>query len=170
MSVSLLDADPPIWRLLEVRSSTTLAELSAVIQTAFGWSGEHQHVFTTPHGLVADPGADLPAADERTVTLAEAMTHGHLQYRYDLGDAWDHLVRLEKVTPSDPRLRYPRCTDGARAAPPEHVAGGVHGYAALLSVLPHPDHPDHPHLTEYLDADFDPNHFSATAIDAELRD
>ena len=103
------------------------------------------------------------------VTLAEAMTHGRFEYRYDLGDAWDHLVRLEKVLPSDPRVAYPRCTDGARAAPPEHV-GGIHGYTALLSVLPHPDHPDHAQLTEFVDADFDPTLFPRTEIDAALRD
>lgn len=36
---------PLIWRRLLVRGDTTIAELHAVLQTAFGWDGEHLHQF-----------------------------------------------------------------------------------------------------------------------------
>src|SRR5664279_335770 len=34
---------PLIWRRLLVRADTTIAGLHAVVQTAFGWDGEHLH-------------------------------------------------------------------------------------------------------------------------------
>ncbi|WP_424189738.1 plasmid pRiA4b ORF-3 family protein [Actinokineospora sp. G85] len=170
MHTSVIEAAPPIWRRLELPSGMVLSEVHAALLVAYGWSGERQHVFTTPYGLAADLDAGLPAADERTVTLAEALSRRTFQYRYDLGDAWDVLVRLEKTHHPDPALTYPRCTDGARAAPPEHILGGIHGYSSVLSVLGHPNHPDHAQLTEFLDADFDPELFPLSEVDAALRD
>ncbi|HEY5855304.1 MAG TPA: plasmid pRiA4b ORF-3 family protein [Aldersonia sp.] len=36
---------PMIWRRLEVPATTTIAGLRDVLQTVFGWSGEHLHRF-----------------------------------------------------------------------------------------------------------------------------
>ena len=36
---------PLIWRRLLVTSDTTIAELHAIIQIAFGWSDSHLHQF-----------------------------------------------------------------------------------------------------------------------------
>ena len=36
---------PLIWRRLEVPATTTIAGLHSVLQTVFGWSGEHLHRF-----------------------------------------------------------------------------------------------------------------------------
>ncbi|OLR90568.1 hypothetical protein BJP25_28515 [Actinokineospora bangkokensis] len=157
-----------MWRRLDLPAAMSLAEVSDALLTAFGFSGEQQHLFTTPYGLAADVEANLPAADERTVTLAEALARGTFQYRYDLGDAWDVLVRAEKRLPVEPGAEYPRCVGGERAGPPEHV-GGVHGYAALLAVLDHPGHPDHAQLTEFVDDGFDPAAFDLAAVDDALR-
>jgi hypothetical protein len=43
LRVVLAGISPLIWRQLEVAGSTTLAELHRILQTAFGWSGEHLH-------------------------------------------------------------------------------------------------------------------------------
>jgi hypothetical protein len=40
---------PLIWRRLLVSAEATIADLHAILQTAFGWSGEHLHHFTV-HG------------------------------------------------------------------------------------------------------------------------
>lgn len=40
---------PLIWRRLLVRDATTIAELHAIIQIAFGWSDDHLHQFVI-HG------------------------------------------------------------------------------------------------------------------------
>jgi hypothetical protein len=49
--------------------------------------------------------------------------HERFLYEYDLGDGWQHEVRLEQVIPAKPGAVYPVCTGGARAAPPENCGG-----------------------------------------------
>jgi hypothetical protein len=41
LRVVLHGISPLIWRRLVIPAGTTIAELHAVLQTAFGWSGEH---------------------------------------------------------------------------------------------------------------------------------
>jgi hypothetical protein len=36
---------PLIWRRLLVPGQTTIAQLHTILQTAFGWDGEHLHRF-----------------------------------------------------------------------------------------------------------------------------
>lgn len=49
------------------------------------------------------------------------------EYLYDFGDSWEHLIRLEKIQPTDPdRKAFAKCPGGARAAPAEDC-GGVPG-------------------------------------------
>ena len=64
---------PLIWRRLLVPADTTIAELHAILQTVFGWSGEHLHRFLI-HGreygisYVGGPGF---RDDARTIRLGE---------------------------------------------------------------------------------------------------
>jgi len=53
-------------------------------------------------------------------------------YEYDMGDCWQHDIRLEQVLPRDPRKRYPVCTDGDGDCPPEDC-GGPWGYRELMA-------------------------------------
>ncbi|HEB29488.1 MAG TPA: plasmid pRiA4b ORF-3 family protein, partial [Spirochaetes bacterium] len=45
LKITLLDHEPKIWRIVEVKSSIGLLELHAVIQTAMGWTNSHLHHF-----------------------------------------------------------------------------------------------------------------------------
>jgi hypothetical protein len=45
LKITLLETVPPVWRRVQVRSDTTLAELHAVIQVAMGWEGYDLHSF-----------------------------------------------------------------------------------------------------------------------------
>ena len=50
---------PLIWRRLLVPDQATIAGLHAIVQTAFGWSGEHLHSFTVhgaQYGICCDGG------------------------------------------------------------------------------------------------------------------
>ncbi|HEY5858418.1 MAG TPA: plasmid pRiA4b ORF-3 family protein [Aldersonia sp.] len=174
IKVELSGLEPPIWRRLEVPGDITLARLHAVIQVAFDWDDCHLHAFKTEYGEfgLADP--DYERRSENPVTL-EQVARGAgatIRYTYDFGDDWDHDITVEQVLDRDRAARYPRCTGGDRAAPPEDC-GGVGGYAELTEALADPDHPEHDGLLEWLGFDyadeFDPDDFDADAVNETLR-
>jgi len=72
-------------------------------------------------------------------------------------------VRLEAIVQPEPRRRYPRCLDGARACPPEDV-GGVSGYWDFLKAIKNPKHPEHQELLEWAGGSFDPERFDPTRV------
>jgi len=49
LRVVLHGISPLIWRRLLVPATATIAELHSVLQTVFGWGGEHLHRFVI-HG------------------------------------------------------------------------------------------------------------------------
>src|SRR5438552_12948768 len=64
---------PLIWRRLLVRSDSTIADLHATLQLAFGWSDEHLNRFVV-HGReygVAHPGGLWFRDDPQEVRLAD---------------------------------------------------------------------------------------------------
>jgi hypothetical protein len=124
-----------VWRRLQVASDTTVAQLHAVMQTVMGWEDLHLHQFRI-HGKaygVSRDGGILFEDDPRQVRLADfKLRKGErFIYEYDMGDVWQHDIRLEQTFPLDPRKRYPVCTDGAGDCPPEDC-GGPWGYRQLL--------------------------------------
>ena len=44
------DADPPIWRRIDLRSDMTLDLLHQVLQVAFDWTDSHLHRFSLGGG------------------------------------------------------------------------------------------------------------------------
>lgn len=55
-------------------------------------------------------------------------------YTYDFGDSWEHGIVLEKRLPVDSITKYPVCTDGQLARPPEDC-GGIPGFYDLVEVI-----------------------------------
>ena len=88
-------------------------------------------------------------------------------YTYDFGDDWKHLIEVEKIAPAEPGVRYPRCTDGARANPIEDC-GGPWGFADLLAAAGHPEHERFGDLEEWGLAKWDPAKFSVEKSDRAL--
>ncbi|MDN5861014.1 MAG: plasmid pRiA4b ORF-3 family protein, partial [Pseudonocardia sp.] len=121
LKITLRGSKPPIWRRVEVASTTDLAHLHEIIQATFGWHGYHMWVFTTAAGEYGEPDPELGHADAARRRLSDvAPARGdRIRYTYDFGDDWEHDVMVETITPAEPDLTYPRCVTGRRARPPE---------------------------------------------------
>lgn len=174
LKVTLRGVRPPIWRRIEVRSEATLAELSVLLEAAMGWLGGHLHAFDVK-GVIyepPDPDGDLfrHAEDETTHPLGEVLpsVKAKMRWDYDFGDGWQHDVLVESIEPTADDAKYPRCTGGRRACPPEDC-GGPWGYHDLLDAIADPRHGRHDELTEWLPADYDPNHFDPHEMTADMR-
>ncbi len=115
LRVVLREISPLIWRRLLVPAETTLAGLHDILQVAFAWSDEHLHRFVVH-------GADYDLAAVRLADLGLRETERFV-YDYDFTDFWRHDLRVEQVLAVEPGRRYPRCTGGRRAGPPEDCGG-----------------------------------------------
>jgi hypothetical protein len=125
--VVLQGISPLIWRRLLIRSDMSLATLHTTLQIVFAWSDVHLHSFRI-HGKEygsARPGGPGFDSDARHMQLAALRLHRgeRFSYVYNFIDHWVCDLRLEAMLPVDPRRRYPVCTGGKRAAPPEDCGG-----------------------------------------------
>jgi len=173
LAVTLQDTDPPIWRRVLVDGARTLDHLHEVLQAAFGWWNCHLYEFETASARYGIPNPDWdigpPTRDARTTRIDAAVGAGAVfLYRYDFGDGWVHMVRVEEALPAGSVARVPACLDGARACPPEDC-GGPWGYGELLEILADPAHPEHAERVAWLDRPFDPEAFDPTGFEDDLR-
>jgi hypothetical protein len=138
LRVVIAGISPLIWRRLEVTASTTIAGLHAIVQTAFGWSGEHLHRFViggTEYGIsyLGGPGFRDDAAQVRLAGLR--LREGErFTYEYNFSAAWRVDLRVEQIACAQPGRAHPRCTGGRRAGPPEDWDGP---WAFLERTQPH---------------------------------
>lgn len=170
LKVSLRGSEPAIWRRILVPADFTLYQLHAVLQCAFDWRGEHLHAFVIRRSCYTLPDEDdvAPDHDESDVHLADVAGLGaRFVYEYDFGDAWDHEVLVEKVTPADDHLVLPVCLDGERAAPPED-SGGVADYEEKLLILSDPTDPAYRAVIGELGRAFDPEAFDRGRVNEKL--
>jgi hypothetical protein len=168
LKVTLRYTQPPIWRRLLMPATMTLGDLHAAIQTAMGWEDSHLHAFWVDGRQYGRRGSLDDAADESRLTLDRLVKTGidRFSYTYDFGDDWEHLIVIEKGTPSEP-VTYPICVAGKRKCPPDDC-GGVPGYERLLEILDDPSHPDYAESVEWVDEGFDPEEFDIKAANALL--
>ncbi len=135
LKVSLRAITPMIWRRLLVTSDTTIAQLHGVLQIAMGWEDLHLHQFRIhgkAYGIYRDGGISF-ADNPHEVTLAAfRLRKGErFVYEYDMGDYWQHDIRVEQVLPLEPGKTYPVCIAGDGDCPPEDC-GGPWGYMSLM--------------------------------------
>ncbi|MFC0003971.1 plasmid pRiA4b ORF-3 family protein [Micromonospora siamensis] len=171
LKVSLAGVRPPVWRRVLVPGGFTLDRLHRVVQYAMGWRDCHLHCFEIDGVAYGepDPDGELALRDELDVRLdAVAGKGSRLHYTYDFGDWWEHDLLVEDVVAADPEQRYPSCSDGARACPPEEV-GGPAGYLRLLAASTDPGHPEHDRLRDWAGERFDPEAFDAGRVSTLLR-
>jgi hypothetical protein len=164
---------PLVWRRFRVPDDLTLAQLHDVIQAAMDWQGFHLHEFTFAGQAYGVPDPDYDGErevmHERSVRLRDlGLSAGdRLEYLYDFGDNWRHVLELEEVFPCDTEDVNPLCLGGECCTPPEDV-GGVSGYEEFLEALSDPNHEEHDHMKSWAGRRFDANEFSLEEANARL--
>jgi hypothetical protein len=89
--------------------------------------------------------------------------------RYDFGDSWTHVLKVEAVLPRDEGASAAVCTGGERPGPPEDC-GGVSGYE-LIAAAADPSAPHHAEaraqFRDWYGEDADPADFDLTPFDLD---
>lgn len=158
LKVTIRDIRPPIWRRIQVESSTSLSKLHLIIQAAMGWYNCHLHSFSIDGVEYGDPehSYGLELRDENKAKLGSLIKQekAKLFYTYDFGDSWEHLILVEKILPKETKISYSTCIKAKRACPPEDC-GGAWGYLEFLEAIQNPNHPERENFLEWLEEDFD---------------
>jgi hypothetical protein len=108
---------PLIWRRLFVAGQTTIAGLHSILQTVFGWSGEHLHRFRihgTEYGTYSVGGFWF-RDDAHTVRLGNLALRPRerFSYEYNFFAGWQVDLWVEQIRRStEPGKGYLRCTGG----------------------------------------------------------
>jgi hypothetical protein len=173
--VTLKESDPPIWRRIQV-PDCTLGELHEVLQVVMGWEDYHLHQFLVrgeSYGTLEPEDAlwDMEKHDEEEMSIRQIVKMERkvrFTYEYDFGDSWQHEIVLEKMLEPEPKVKYPRCVEGAMACRPEDC-GGVWGYSEFLEAIGNPKHESHEDMLEWIGGEFDPQKFSVDEVNKELR-
>jgi hypothetical protein len=176
LKVELVGSEPPIWRRVQVPAAFTLGDLHHLIQIVMGWDDAHLHrfqvgsrTFVTESPWIRPPSdqGDEDADDVTLWSLKLAVPGRNFEYLYDFGDHWLHRITIERALQREPAVRYPRCADGERIAPPED-SGGVYRYAYLLEALADPEHAEHDDALEWFGEGFDPDALDLDRINERL--
>jgi hypothetical protein len=172
LKITLKGSKPPIWRRVQVASTTTLAKLHRIIQIAMGWEGYHLHQFMIGNVYYGIPDPDFndpPTRSEKSVKLAQIIPGAKYRfvYEYDFGDSWLHDIVVEQVLAPESGVRYPRCLTGKRACPPEDC-GGIYGFYDFLAAIQDPEHPEHEEMLEWVGGEYDPAAFDIEAVNLQL--
>lgn len=175
LKIELAYSKPTIWRRVLVDPKGTLTDLHYVIQDVMNWYNDHLWAFTVEEIEYSDWEQfsdldDLDADDSNEITIAEALpkVKSKIQYIYDYGDMWEHVITLEKILPRTPDMNIPVCIKAMMAAPPEDC-GGIWGYYNMLEIIKDPNHPEYEDWKDWVPEGYDPERVDLDEINARLQ-
>jgi hypothetical protein len=170
--LSLEEVRPTVWRRIQVPADCTLVRLHRIIQAVMGWQDYHLHEFTIAALSYGDIETDEEnrVRDERAFRLRDFhfVPGDRIEYEYDLGDSWRHVLQLEEVIAPVADGIHPLCIGGENSAPPEDV-GGASGYEEFLEALFDPSHEEHEDVKSWVGRPFHPTVFSVEEANERLR-
>jgi hypothetical protein len=110
-----------------VRGDSSVADLYYTLQIVMVWDDAHLHRFRIrrkDYGINRIGGIGFHD-DPRQLRLCGVHLHPNERFlnEYDVGDLWQHVIRVERRLPWDRKRIYPVCIGGKRAAPPEDCGG-----------------------------------------------
>ncbi len=175
LKVTLCHIKPPIWRLLQVPGSITLAQLHDVIQIAMGWDNSHLHCFETAdatykpsYAMGEEPEYDDEGTERTRLESVAPSVKCKFKYTYDFGDNWEHDVVVRRIDQAATgEVVHPFCLGGKRACPPDDI-GGVPGFYYFLEAMSDPTHEGHEQMKEWVREGWDPEYLDLQAINAQL--
>ena len=169
--IELVGDNPTIWRRVIVPSDITLTKLHKRIQIAMGWFDCHLHEFVINNERYGQPEPDWDydevISEQRKRLLKTLEGSKSFTYIYDLGDDWEHSIKVESISANSPKITHPVCIDGEYACPPEDC-GGTTGYRDLLEILSDPENPEHESMQTWVGLYFNPSEFDLFEAKTEL--
>lgn len=160
LRITLLDLDPAPWREVDVPLSMTFKGLHDTIQAAFLWFDSHLWEFEVGgrrYGLPLDADFGLEKisnANTARLTRLRDNAISEFLYTYDMGDNWEHRIKVVDLFHMQKGTRLPAFLDGKWKTPPEDV-GGAPGFEMFLEAIADPAHEEHDHLVKWYGNPFD---------------
>ncbi|MDR2140249.1 MAG: plasmid pRiA4b ORF-3 family protein [Deltaproteobacteria bacterium] len=183
--IELKGITPKIWRDFYAPADTTLLEFHRLIADVMGWHGGHLFFFLikgsqyyNPNldnaglgfALIEENDDDFQPLDKITLASLGLREGNKIQYVYDMGDNWEHVITVKDLNFVHDKLQQRiGCLGGARACPPEDC-GSVPGYKKILKALADPNHKGFKEIIEWLDEDYDPEKFDLDELNGYLAD
>ena len=143
-----------------------------IIQLLFDWYDYHLYSFQVGEEHYEAPDDEAEGLDSTKARLDRlGLGPGdRLEYVYDWGDEWRHVVEIEEPE-GNPDLDWlPMVVAGARRGPPEDC-GGPHAYTEMLAALGTPIGELEEWVREkieWLGDGFDPEEFSLAQAGHDL--
>jgi hypothetical protein len=178
--IILKNIRPMVWREIEIPENYDFFEFAIAIINAFGWKNSHLYQFEFENfqdnefdslGLSFLLDDKMPGEEDvrkyKVKKVFEKFNLKKIDFIYDMGDYWEHEVEFLGEFEKEKNVKYPRCTDGKNACPPEDC-GGIYGYEDLKDVLKTGKGKKYKELKGWLEfcdyENFDPKHFNKEEV------
>lgn len=173
LKITLRDVEPEVERILLVPSCMSLDDLHYLIQAAMEWYNCHLHEFSSGGVTWGQPDPDwesdcLPSDEITIQDVVTKFRSRRLEYTYDFGDSWRHLIKIGRKRKRVAGELYPQLIGVTGKCPPEDV-GGPYGYSRFLEIVADPDHEEYEETIEWCGGEFNPNRPEIEELKAAVR-